>query len=176
MSWPDLVIGFVALLFALKGWKRGFVGEVGGAVALAAAIWAALHYPGTFDQLARDYVHASAGSAHVVGMVTFAIVVYVAVLVIAAVLGRIARLPVIGIGNGAAGALVGIAKALVGTWVVLYVALFFPLTRDLRDDLHRSHAVAFVTAQNRRIDGAVRGSMPDFIRPLVQPLFQHHTV
>ena len=41
ITWPDLVIGGIALLLALKGWKRGFVTEIGGFIALAAATWAA---------------------------------------------------------------------------------------------------------------------------------------
>jgi hypothetical protein len=34
-------------------------------------------------------------------------------------LSRIARLPVIGIGNGIGGALVGVVKALLGAWAVI---------------------------------------------------------
>ncbi len=176
MTWPDLVIGTFALVFALKGWKRGFVAEIGGFIALAAAIWAALHYPGTLDQPIRAYTNLGEGSAHVVGMVVFALIVYVALLVISGVLSRIARLPVIGIGNGLGGAAVGIVKALIGTWAVLYVALFFPLTPDLRGDLHRSELVALVTQENPQIDAFVRGTMPWFVRPLVQPLFSRHRV
>ncbi len=176
MTWPDLVIGFIALLFALKGWKRGFVAEIGGFIALAAAIWAAIYYPGTFDAFFRDYVHLGAGSAHVVGMVVFALMVYVALMVISSVLSRIAKLPVIGLGNGLGGSLVGVAKALVGVWIVLYVLLFFPLTRDIRTDLHTSTAVAFVTQENPQIDAFLRGTMPWFVRPLVAPLFARHHV
>jgi membrane protein required for colicin V production len=176
ITWPDLVIGAIALLFALKGWKRGFVAEIGGFIALAAAIWAALHYPGTFDQAARDYGHVNAGSAHVVGMVAFALIVYVALLVISGVLSRLAKLPVIGLGNGLGGAAVGIVKALIGTWAVLYVALFFPLPSDLRTDLHNSQLVALVTSENPQIDGIVKATMPWFVRPLVQPLFARHRV
>jgi uncharacterized membrane protein required for colicin V production len=176
ITWPDLVIGAIALLFALKGWKRGFVAEVGGFIALAAAIWAALHYPGTLDQPMRDLFHVNAGSAHVIGMIAFAVIVYVALLVISSILSRIAKLPVIGLGNGAGGAAVGIVKALIGTWAVLYVALFFPLTRDLRADLHNSQLVALVTSENRQIDIVVQTTMPWFVRPLVQPLFARHRV
>jgi uncharacterized membrane protein required for colicin V production len=176
ITWPDLVIGGIALLFALKGWKRGFVAEIGGFIALAAAIWAALHYPGTLDQPMRDYLHVNPGSAHVVGMVTFAAIVYVALLVISAILSRIANLPVIGLGNGAGGAAVGVAKALIGTWAVLYVLLFFPLTGDLRGDLRSSSLVALVTSQNPQIDTVVKSTMPWFIRPLVQPIFARHRV
>jgi membrane protein required for colicin V production len=176
VTWPDLVIGFIALLFALKGWKRGFVAEIGGFIALAASIWAAIHYPGTFDTFFRDVVHIGEGSAHVVGMVVFALVVYVALMVISSVLSRIAKLPVIGLGNGLGGALVGIAKSLVGVWVVLYVLLFFPLTRDIRTDFHNSTLVAFVTQENPQIDDFLRGTMPWFVRPMVAPLFARHRV
>jgi uncharacterized membrane protein required for colicin V production len=176
MTWPDLVIGFIALLFALKGWKRGFVAEIGGFIALAAAIWAAIHYPGTFDVFFRDAVHLGEGSAHVVGMVVFALMVYVALMVISSVLSRIAKLPVIGLGNGLGGALVGVVKSLVGVWAVLYVLLFFPLTRDIRTDFHNSATVAFVTQRNPQIDDFLRGTMPWFVRPMVAPLFARHRV
>jgi len=176
MTWPDLVIGFIALLFALKGWKRGFVAEIGGFIALAAAIWAAVHYPGTFDNFFRDYVHLGEGSAHVVGIVVFALIVYVALMVISSMLSRIAKLPVIGLGNGLGGALVGVAKSLVGVWIVLYVLLFFPLTRDIRTDFHNSTLVAFVTQENPQIDAFLRSTMPWFVRPLVAPLFARHHV
>lgn len=174
MTWPDLVIGAIALLFALKGWKRGFVSEIGGFVALAAAIWAALHYPGVLDATMRDTFHINAGSAHVAGMIAFALLFYVALLAISAVLSRIAKLPVIGLGNALGGAVIGVIKALIGTWAVLYVVLFFPLSRDLRSDLHKSSLVALVTSPNPQADAIVKGTMPWFIRPLVDPLFAHH--
>ena len=119
MTWPDLVIVVIALLFALKGWKRGFVAEIGGFIALAAAIWAALIYPGTFDSTIQQLTHLGEGSVHVIGMVSFALLVYVALMVISSMLSRIARLPVIGIGNGIGGALVGVVKALLGAWAVI---------------------------------------------------------
>lgn len=176
MSWPDLVIAAIALVFALKGWKRGFVNEIGGFVALVAAVWAALRYPGSLDAFARGVLHLGYGSAHVVGMLLFAAVVYVALLVVSAALSRVARLPVIGLGNAAGGAAVGVIKALAGTWIVLYVMLFFPLSRDLRADLHRSVLVGSVTAENPAVDRVVEGTMPWFVRPLVRPLFANHRV
>jgi uncharacterized membrane protein required for colicin V production len=176
LTWPDLVIVVIGLLFALKGWKRGFVSEIGGFIALVAAIWAALRYPGTLDQPAIDYLHVNAGSAHIFGMLAFALIVYTALLVISAALSRIARLPVIGLGNGLAGAAVGVAKATVGIWVVLYVALFFPLTADVRKDLRDSQLVGLVTSENPQIDGMVKNAMPWFVRPLVQPIFARHKV
>jgi uncharacterized membrane protein required for colicin V production len=174
VTWPDLVIGGIALLFALKGWKRGFVAEIGGAIALAAAIWAALRYPGSFDLWLVRTLHLGEGSAHVVGMIAFAVIVYTSLMVLSSALSRIAKLPLIGVGNAAGGAAVGIAKALVGAWIVLYVILFFPLTHDLRADLRQSQLVAVVTGPNAQIDRFVRNTMPLFIRPLVEPVFAMH--
>jgi uncharacterized membrane protein required for colicin V production len=176
LVWPDLVIGGIALLFAFKGWKKGFVSELAGAVALFIAIVAAFRYGGAWDGVANSLTGLGPGSAHVVGMVAFALLVYALVMLVAWGLGRIARLPVLGIGNSIAGAIVGAGKTLVGAWAILYVILFFPLTNDLRADLHRSQVVQLVTQPNAQVDETLRGFLPWFIRPLMGPLFSRHRV
>jgi uncharacterized membrane protein required for colicin V production len=176
VTWPDLVIAVVALILAFKGWKRGFVSEIGGFIALAAAGWAAIFYPGTLDGLVTQFFHLGEGSAHVVGMIAFALLVYVALMVLSSILSRIAKLPVIGIGNAAGGAVVGIAKALLGTWAVIYVALFFPLSADFRRDLHNSPMVEQVAQYNPTVDAFVRDALPWFVRPFAKPLFDRHHV
>ncbi len=175
-AWPDIVIGGVLLLFVLKGWKRGFVSELAGFVALAIAIVAAFRYDGTIDATVAGIAHVRPGSAHVLAMVVFAAAVYALLMVVAWLLGRVAKLPVIGLGNALGGALVGAFKVALGFWALLYVALFFPLTSDLRSDLHRSALVAPLTAPNARVDAIVRDAMPWFVRPFTGPLFAHHHV
>jgi uncharacterized membrane protein required for colicin V production len=176
LVWPDVVIGGLALFFALKGWKRGFVSELSGAVAFFAAIIAAIRYPGSLDDLAERYAHASPGAAHICGMVVFALAVYLAVMAIAWIFGHFARLPVISLGNNVGGAVVGCAKALVGAWAILYVALFFPLTHDVRSDLHRSTLASIVTQPNARIDALMRGALPSFMKGFADPIFTSHRV
>jgi uncharacterized membrane protein required for colicin V production len=176
LTWPDIVIGGIALLFAFKGWRSGFVAELAGAVALFIAIIAAFRYNGALDGPAASLTSLGPGSTHVIGMVAFALAVYAIVMLIAWGLGRIARLPVLGIGNAIAGAVVGAGKALVVAWAVLYVVLFFPLTKDLRADLHRSQVVQLVTQPNGSVDDTLRGLMPWFVRPFMGPLFSNHRV
>ncbi len=176
LTWPDLVIGAIVLIFALKGWKRGFVAEIGGFIALAAAIWAALQYRGVLDDAVHRYLGVSEGSAHVVGMIVFAGIVYVVLLVLSSVLSRVAKLPIIGLGNAAGGAAIGALKGAVGVWAILYVALFFPLSRDLRGDLHGSRLVAIETSPNKQIDGMLKLGMPWYVRTLTLPLFARHHV
>ncbi len=175
-SWPDMLIGGIALFFALKGWKRGFVAEIAGAIALFAAIVAAIRYPGSLDDLAGEFLHVRAGAAHVIGMVTFALAVYVALLALAWIASRFAKLPIISLGNRAAGAALGLVKALAGAWAVLYVALFFPLTPDLRADLHRSAIVSVITEPNAGVDAVMRSALPAFVKPWADPIFTNHRV
>ena len=174
VTWPDLVIGAIVLIFALKGWKRGFVAEIGGFIALVAAIWSAFQYRGALDEPVQRYLGVKPDSAHVVGMIVFAGIVYVVLLVLSGVLSRVARLPIIGVGNAAGGAVIGAIKGAVGVWAILYVVLFFPLTRDLRGDLHASRLVALETSPNRQIDGILKTTMPWYVRTLTIPLFARH--
>lgn len=175
-AWPDVIIGGIALFFTLKGWKRGFVAEIAGAIALFAAIGAAIRYPGSLDDLAQSFFHVSAGVAHVIGMVIFALAVYLALSALAWIAGRFAKLPIISLGNHAAGAAVGLVKAFAGVWAILYVALFFPLTHDLRADLHRSAIVSVVTEPNAEIDAVMRSALPPFVKPWAEPIFTNHRV
>ena len=44
LAWPDLIIGGITLFFAIKGFQKGFVSELAGAVAVFVAIIAAFNY------------------------------------------------------------------------------------------------------------------------------------
>lgn len=176
MAWPDILIGAVLLLTTLKGYKRGFILELSGAVALALSLITPWLYNGAFDQPLQNALHMGAGAAHVVAMFLVGIATYVAVLLVARALNAIAKLPVLGLGNAVAGAAVGLFKGLIGVWVILYIALFFPLTRDIRADLHRSVLAGYITQPNAGIDRKVSETLPSFARPFVQPMFDRHRV
>lgn len=176
LAWPDLIIGGITVYFALRGFQKGFVSELAGAVAVFVAIVAGFRYTGAFDATVTHVTGLTQGSAHAVGLLLFAIIAYAVVMLIAYLLGRIAKLPMLGIVNGVAGALIGACKALFGAFVVLYAVLFFPIPGDLRADLHRSALVALVTQPDAAVDDAVRGLMPWFLRPLVAPFFSRHHV
>ncbi len=175
-GWPDLVIGGIVVFFAWKGFRNGFVAELAGPFAIILALVAAFRYPGSLDGDVTRYTHLGPGSAHALGTIVFAVLVYAVVAMTAWVLNRIASLPGIGIVNSAAGALVGGAKALLGVWAVLYFTLFFPLTPDLRRDLHRSPLVHLVTAPDAAIDAGSDALLPPFVRHMLDPFFTRHHV
>jgi len=176
LAWPDIAIGLLAIFGTLKGFKRGFVSELRGALALAFAIGAAFAYGGTWDVWLRASMHMGAGAAHVAGMLLYAILAYAVVYAIGSALAVVTKLPIVGTANALLGAVVGLLKSAVSAWAVVYVALFFPLTADVRDDLHRSHLVAVLESPNSAIDERVRDALPGFMRPFAQSLFEHHRV
>jgi len=174
--WPDLVIAVIVLIAALKGFKRGFISELAGAIALFASIITPFYYNGFGDGFLEQYVHLGPGSAHVIGMFLTGLATYAAIMVVAWMLNRFAQLPFLGLGNSLAGAGVGVVKAVVFLAFVLWVALFFPLSPDIRADFHRSHLVALLTQPDERVDGAINSVLPWFARPFVKQFFDRHRV
>jgi membrane protein required for colicin V production len=176
LAWPDLVIGAILLIALLKGYKRGFVMELAGAIAIVLSLITPWFYGGVFDKPLQQYAHLGAGSAHVVGMFVVGILTYIAVMLAARAVNVVAKLPVLGLGNALAGGAVGLLKGAVAMWLVLYVALFFPLSPDIRADLHRSMLVQLLAQPDTRVDEAIIGTLPSFARPLVEPAFAGHRV
>ena len=174
--WPDILIGAILIVALLKGYKRGFVMELAGAIALVLSFITPWFYGGVFDKPLQQWVHLGPGSAHVVGMFAVGVLTYVAIMLLARAVNIVAKLPVLGLGNALAGGAIGVLKAAAAIWVVLYVALFFPLTRDIRADLHRSVLVQVITQPNTRVDDAIVSTLPAFARPVLLPVFARHRV
>jgi uncharacterized membrane protein required for colicin V production len=99
---------------------------------------------------------------------------YVVILVVARLLGSIAKLPVLGLGNALGGALIGFAKGALLLWLVLFVALYFPLSPDIRDGLHESRLAPYLVSYDQPIDDAILSTIPWFARPFVLPYFRRH--
>ena len=176
MAWPDIVIGLGVVAGVVQGWRRGLIAELTGTVALAAGVGAAFIYPGMWDGAAQALTHLGAGSAHAIAMLVYAALAYALVFALGSALGLVAKLPLVGTANAAFGGLVGLVKTVAFVWVVLYVALFFPLSRDLRQDLHDSRLVAVFEGPNARLDTTLRSSLPSFMRPYSESIFARHRV
>jgi uncharacterized membrane protein required for colicin V production len=174
VSWPDLVIVIVIGIATYKGYSRGFVSELGGAVAVTGALVTPWFYNGSLDRQIEFFTKLGPGSAHVVGMFGTGLLTYILILFVARLLGAIAKLPVLGLGNALGGALIGFAKGAVLLWLVLFVALFFPLSPDIRADLHQSRLGPLVAIYYEPLDDAILSTIPWFARPFVIPYFRRH--
>lgn len=175
-SWPDILIAAVLLIAALKGFKRGFIMELSGAIAIVLSLIVPWFYNGVFDEPLANLTHAGAGAAHVIALFCVGLGTYLAVMLVAHVLNTVAKLPVIGTGNALAGAAIGLLKGAVLIWLVLFVALFFPLTPDLRRDFHRSPLVRTFASADVALDDRISSTLPPFVRPLFQPVLDRHRV
>jgi uncharacterized membrane protein required for colicin V production len=173
-AWPDIVIAVVLAIATFKGYSRGFVSELGGAVAVTAALVTPWFYNGSLDpQIARLF-NLGPGSAHVVGMFATGLVTYIVILIAARLLGTVAKLPLLGLGNALGGAIVGFAKGAILLWLVLFIALFFPLSPDIRDGLHQSRLAPYLVTYDAQLDDAILSTIPWFARPFVLPYFRRH--
>lgn len=176
LSWPDILIAAMLLIVTLKGFKRGFILELSGAVALVLSLVTPWFYNGVFDKQLQAVLHVGAGAAHVIALFCVGAGTYLAVMLIARVLNAVAKLPVLGLGNALAGGAVGLLKGVVFVWLLLYVALFFPLSPEIRGDFHRSALVGIFTRPDTGIDERISRTLPWFARPLLRPVFRRHRV
>ncbi len=173
-AWPDIVIAAILIIAAFRGWRRGLIGELAGAIALFAGLLAPWYYNGSADATIASLAHVGPGSAHVIGMFLTGIAAYAIVMALAWALERIAKLPGLGLLNSSIGALIALAKGIIFLWLLLYVALFFPLSPDLRRDLGRSGLATMLVQPDARIDAALQAHEPWFARPFTRSLFNRH--
>jgi uncharacterized membrane protein required for colicin V production len=172
--WVDVIVVIVLVIATYKGFTRGFVSELGGAVAATAALVTPWFYNGSFDRQIQHLLNLGPGSAHVVGMFATGLATYIAILIVARMLGTIAKLPLLGLGNSIGGALIGFAKGAILLWLVVFVALFFPLSSDIRDGLHQSRLAPYLVIYDAPLDDAILSTIPWFARPFVMPYFRRH--
>lgn len=174
IPWPDVLIAIILLIAIYKGFSRGFVSELGGAVAVTLALITPWYYNGSFDPWLENVMKLGAGSAHVVGMFICGFITYAIVLAIAWVLNRFAKLPILNIGNSLGGGAIGLAKGAVLIWFVLFIALYFPLSRDIRAGLHESRLAPYFVQPDKQVDTIIESVIPWFARPALGPYFSRH--
>lgn len=174
IAWPDLLFVLVVLFAVVKGFTRGFVKELGGLVAFAAAAIAPWYYNGAADLPVAKLTGLGVAPAHAVCMLGTSIFAYVIVMIAVWIVGTIVKLPILGIGNKIAGAFVGFVKAYLFLWAVLYVALFFPLTPQVRAALHGSSFAPFFTAYDDDVNRGVLAVVPSFAKPYLEPYVKLH--
>ncbi|HKU82099.1 MAG TPA: CvpA family protein [Candidatus Tumulicola sp.] len=168
---PDAIIVLVLVVGALKGFSRGFVRELAGIAAIVIGLIAPWYYNGAADAQIRALTRLPESSAHVAGMIGTGIAAYIVVLIVASILGRIAKLPLLGTGNALAGAIVGLLKGAVLIWIALFVLTLFPLSANVRTSLKQSRLVWYFTMFDAPADAALAKAVPSFARPYVAPLF-----
>ena len=118
-----------------------------------------------------DIIKFSHGDVLTVGAFT-GLATYIVILIVARALGAIAKLPLLGLSNALGGAVIGFAKGAILLWLILFIALFFPLSPDIRDALHQSRLAPYLVTYDAPIDDAMLSTIPWFARPFAMPYFR----
>jgi uncharacterized membrane protein required for colicin V production len=176
LPWADIIVVAVIALAVFKGFTRGFVKEVGGLLALAALFIAPWFYNGAADLYIARVTGLGAPFAHAIGAFLTGVVAYIVIIIATWILGRIVKLSILGTGNAIAGAILGFVKSVVLIWLVLFIALFFPLTPQIRASLHDSHVARLFTTYDDQAGEAVLTMVPGFAKPYLMPYFRLHDV
>jgi membrane protein required for colicin V production len=176
VSWADVFILIVVAFTAARGFERGFIRELAGIVALLAAVTVPWFYNGVLDFPIANAFHVPVPVAHFIATAATGAIAYAVVLLFAALLGRVKKVPLLGLGNSIAGCIVGFCKGAILVWLVLFVALFFPLTPAIRTSLRHSYVAAYLTSYDRTIDGTLEANIPPWALPFFQPFFKRHHV
>jgi uncharacterized membrane protein required for colicin V production len=174
MTWAD---GLVALTLAVAFWggyRAGVVREAIGMVAIILAWVAAGAFAGTMSPALQKTLGLSPASAHLVGFWLLFLFTFAATRAAGWAFERVTAQPVLRIVSGIGGGIVACAKAVLVLWLVLFIALFFPIAKDVRTLLKRSPSVQMIEALDRPAYAMLTASLPPRTHAFVRMFLVHH--
>ncbi len=87
---------------------------------------------------------------------------------------RVTAKPVLRVVSGIGGGIVACAKAVLVLWLVLFIALFFPIAHDVRTILRNSPTVKIVEALDRPAYAMLTASLLPRTHAFVRMFLDHH--
>jgi uncharacterized membrane protein required for colicin V production len=176
MNWIDALVFLTLAVAFWGGYKAGVVRELIGLVAIVLAWVLAGAFAGPFaDALARQW-NTSVSVAHLIGFWLLFLVVFAAVRAAGWLLERAASLPVIKIVSGLGGGIVAAAKAVLLLWCLLFVALFFPISADVRQALRSSPSARAIDALDDPAYAMLESALPKPVRVVTRSILKHHRI
>jgi len=174
MTWAD---GLVALTLAVAFWggyRAGVVREAIGMVAIILAWVAAGAFAGTMSPALQNILGLSPASAHLVAFWLLFLFTFAAARAAGWAFERVTAQPVLRIASGIGGGIVACAKAVLVLWLILFIALFFPIAKDVRTILKRSPSVEMIEALDRPAYAMLTASLPPRTHAFVRMFLDHH--
>jgi uncharacterized membrane protein required for colicin V production len=174
MTWAD---GLLALTLAVAFWggyRSGVVREAVGMLAIILAWVLAGAFAGTMGPTFETHFGLSTASAHLVAFWLLFLFVFGAARAFGWVLERMTAQPVLRVASGIGGGFVACAKAVLALWLILFIALFFPIAPDVRATLARSPGVVAIEALDKPAYAMLSEALPRRTRPLVRLFLDRH--
>ena len=115
-----LILGFI-VLFAINGFRKGFIISLASLAALVLGIYLAVHFSNYIQVLLDDNFHPSKTWLPILSFIATFLAVVIIVLVVAKVMEKIIDVVGLGFINKIAGALLGLAKGVVFASIILFI-------------------------------------------------------
>ncbi len=174
MTWADvLVVATLAVAF-WGGYRNGAVRELVGVVAILAAWIVAGSLAGGFGVALQERFGLTSGLAHLAAFWSLFLIVFAATRALGWLAERVLRRPVLRTASGIVGGFVASGKAVLLLWLILFIALFFPMSKDVRGFLRTSPTVATIEALDQPAFAMIRESLPSRARPFASLILAHH--
>jgi uncharacterized membrane protein required for colicin V production len=174
VTWAD---GLVVLTLAVAFWggyRSGVVREAVGMLAIILAWALAGAFAGAMGPTFQAHFGLSPASAHLVSFWLLFLFVFGATRAAGWAVERVTARPVLKVASGIGGGFVACAKAVLALWLILFIALFFPVAPDVRATLSRSPSVVAIEALDKPAYAMLSASLPRRARPLVRLFLDSH--
>ena len=174
MNWVDALVFLTLAVAFWGGYRAGVVRELIGLVAILVAWLLAGAFAGPFSDALGVQLGVSVAVAHLIGFWLLFLVVFAAIRAGGWLLEKIASLPIIKIVSGVGGGLVAAAKSVLLLWLLLFVALFFPISPDVRAAMRASPSARAIDAIDEPAYAMLESSLPRTVRVVAASILKHH--
>ena len=121
LNYIDYVILAILLLFAIRGYLKGFIVGLATVAALILGIWAALHFSNFLDATLAEHLHPSRKWLPILSFSLTFLLVVLGVMLTAKITEKFVDMVGMGFFNHLGGALLGIAKGAILAGVLLFI-------------------------------------------------------
>jgi membrane protein required for colicin V production len=174
MNWVDALVVLTMAVAFWGGYRAGVVRELIGLAAIVIAWVLAGALAGPFADGLQQQLGVSVAIAHLIGFWLLFLFVFAGVRALGWLLERMTSLPVIKVVSGVGGGVVASAKAVLLLWFLLFVALFFPISPDVRAAMRASPSARAIDTLDTPAYAMLESALPKSVRLVAASILKHH--
>jgi membrane protein required for colicin V production len=174
VSWPDIFVFLTLVIGFWAGYRSGFFREASVLAALFLGLLVAGYLAGVLAAMLVFWRGLSPAALHLIAYWLLFLFVFAAVRALGYLLERIQLPSILGFISRICGGLVSCLKAAFALWLILFVALFFPMDKDVRAALRASPSARAIDSVNPGVNDVLEQATPALVRPLAALVLKHH--
>jgi len=174
VNWVDALVFLTLAVAFWGGYRAGVVRELIGLAAIVIAWVLAGAFAGPFSDSLGVQLGVSVSVAHLIGFWLLFLVVFAAVRAGGWLLEKFATLPIIKVVSGIGGGIVAAAKSVLLLWFLLFVALFFPISNDVRTAMRASPSARAIDSLDTPAYAMLESALPRNVRVITSSILKHH--